>query len=113
MKNGLPGEYGLHRSRKAAETLIFSATHLGQTCPRQCPPSPPASRPENDDPLGEPLTIREVANLIGCSPWTVRQRHLRAGLPHFRPSSNGKLIFYRNQVIHWLLKQQQKGGTTT
>lgn len=62
------------------------------------------------EPLGAPLSIAEAAHLIGCSPWTVRQRYLPAGLPHHRLSQNGKLIFYRNQIIRWLLRQQQKGG---
>lgn len=60
--------------------------------------------------LGEPLSIRQVARVIGCSPWTVRQRHLRKGLPHFRSGANGKLIFYRDQVIRWIRAQQKKGG---
>jgi hypothetical protein len=59
--------------------------------------------------LGEPLTISQVAKLIGCSPWTVRQRHLPSGLPHFRAGANGKLIFYRDQVVRWI-QSQQKGG---
>jgi len=59
--------------------------------------------------LGEPLTIRQVAKLIGCSPWTVRQQHMRRGLPHFRAGANGKLIFYRDQVVRWI-QSQQKGG---
>jgi hypothetical protein len=62
------------------------------------------------DVLGTPLSIRAVANLIGCSPWTIRQRYLPAGLPHLRSGPNGKLLFYKNQVIRWLLVQQQKGG---
>jgi hypothetical protein len=61
--------------------------------------------------LGTPLTIREVAELIGCSDWTVRQRWLPQGLPHLRSGPTGKLIFYESQVIRWLLEQQQKGGT--
>ena len=59
--------------------------------------------------LGEPLTIKQVAKLIGCSPWTVRQRHMRHGLPHFRTTANGKLIFYQAQVVRWI-QSQQKGG---
>jgi hypothetical protein len=43
--------------------------------------------------LGEPLGIREVAKLIGCSAWTVRQRHVPRGLPHFRSGPSGRLIF--------------------
>ena len=59
--------------------------------------------------LGEPLTITQVAKLIGCSSWTVRQRHIRSGLPHFRAGTNGKLIFYRDQVVRWI-ESKQKGG---
>ena len=32
-----------------------------------------------EDPLGEPMTIREVARIFRCSTWTVRQRHLPSG----------------------------------
>lgn len=60
--------------------------------------------------IGEPMTIREVANLIGCSVWTVRQQFLPQGLPHFQSGPSGKLIFYRDQVIRWILLRQQKGG---
>jgi len=59
--------------------------------------------------LGEPLTIVQVATLIGCSPWTVRQRHMRGGLPYFRAGVNGKLIFYKDQVVRWI-ESKQKGG---
>ena len=62
------------------------------------------------EPLGPPLGIREVAQIIGCSSWTVRNRYLPDGLPHHRATPNGKLIFYRNQIIRWLLRKQQKGG---
>ena len=64
----------------------------------------------NDEALGEPLGIREVARLVGCSPWTVRCVLLRQGLPHFRAGANGKLIFYRDQVVRWILHSQKKGG---
>src|SRR5579863_5745221 len=63
----------------------------------------------NRDPLGKPLSIREVAELIGCSAWTVRQRHIPRGLPCFRSGPAGKIHFYRNQVVAWILRQQ-KGG---
>ena len=59
--------------------------------------------------LTEGVPIRDVARLIGCSAWTVRQRHLPQGLPYFRSGQAGKLIFYRNQVVAWILRQQ-KGG---
>jgi len=61
--------------------------------------------------LGEPLSIYDVAHLIGCSAWTVRQKHLRQGLPCFRSGPSGRLTFYRNQVVAWILeKQNQKKG---
>lgn len=61
-----------------------------------------------EDPLGEPMTIREVARLFRCSTWTVRQRHLRSGLPHFRIGRKGKLLFYRKQVMQWILDKQER-----
>lgn len=75
---------------------------LGQSYPQRNPQSP--------DPLGDPLTIREVARLLGCSPWTVRQQYLPRGLPHLRSGPLGKLIFYRAQVTRWILEHQRKGG---
>jgi len=56
--------------------------------------------------LGRPLDIGAAAEVIGCSPWTVRQRLIPSGLPHFRCSASGKLIFYSNQLVAWILKQQ-------
>jgi len=61
---------------------------------------------ENEVVLGEPMSIREVAKLIGCSPWSVRQTLLPRGLPHWRSGPSGKLIFYRDQVVRWLIHQQ-------
>src|SRR5258707_12757934 len=66
---------------------------------------------ESVESLGEALNVKQVAELIGCSPWTVRYRHLPQGLPHFRATANGKLIFYRDQVVRWILHKQSKGGT--
>ena len=61
--------------------------------------------------LGEPLTIREVAEMFGCSAWTFRQQYLPRGLPHFRLSPAGKLVFFHSQIVRWVLeKQRQKGG---
>jgi len=62
--------------------------------------------------LGMPLTIAEVALLIGCSPWTVRQTLIPRGLPHFRFKASGRLTFYEGQVIRWIENQQQGGKTT-
>jgi hypothetical protein len=84
---------------------------LGQSYPQHYPQRADAVAATLTEPLGAPLSIREVAGVIGCSPWTVRQRYLPAGLPHHRLTPNGKLIFYRNQVIRWLITRQQKGGT--
>ena len=60
--------------------------------------------------LGEPLSIAEVAALLGCSVWTVRQKYLPKGLPHLRASATGKLVFFRKQVTAWIFEQQRKGG---
>ena len=72
---------------------------------------------ENPAPIHEfsssdPGQILEVARLLGCSDWTVRHRYLPQGLPHLRPGGpGGKIVFFRNQVIAWILQQQkQKGG---
>jgi len=61
-----------------------------------------------EDALGEPIGMEEVARLIGCSVWTVRYRLLRQGLPHFRVLGTKKLIFYRNQVVRWILEKQKE-----
>jgi len=63
--------------------------------------------------LGEAMDVKQVADLIGCSAWTVRQKHVKAGLPCFRTGPSGRMIFYRNQVTAWILERQkeQKGGT--
>jgi hypothetical protein len=62
-------------------------------------------------PLGPPLRIRDVAEMLGCSPWTVRQTLIPRGLPHFRFRASGRLTFYRDQVIRWI--ENQQGGNTT
>jgi hypothetical protein len=59
--------------------------------------------------LGPPLTLAQAARLIGCSPWTVRQTLIPRGLPYFRFRANGRLVFYRDQIIRWIEKKQ--GGT--
>lgn len=78
------------------------------------PTNPHSSdRPANptcasSDALGEPLSIGNVASLLGCSPWTIRQRYMPAGLPHFRIAKTGRLVFFRNQIIRWVLETQKK-----
>ena len=89
------------------------ATSLGQHCPTHCPTQPGASwgQPGASSAasrLGQPLDIRQVASLIGCSPWSVRNTWIPRGLPHFRSGASGKLIFYTSQVVRWI--EQRQGG---
>ena len=104
---------GLAMDAKSLAIQAISPAELGQSYPRHYPQlegiRTNASEGQGVNPLGDPLSIREVAQLIGCSAWTVRQRHLPQGLPCFRAGRQGKLIFYRNQVVAWILRQQ-KGG---
>jgi hypothetical protein len=62
--------------------------------------------------LGEVMTIGQVAEMFGCSEWTVRHKLVPAGLPVFRFSPSGKLTFFYDQVVAWVLERQkqQKGG---
>jgi hypothetical protein len=69
---------------------------------------PDANSPES---LGEPLDIAQVATLLGCSVWTIRQKYVPQGLPHLRTEETGKFVFFRNQVINWILKRQKQGGS--
>lgn len=106
-----------HRSdfaemRNAAETLDVPTFPLGQRNPQEYPqhyPTPKVTR----FPLGEPMDIEDVAAVLGCSAWTVRQKYLPAGLPHLRASAHGRIVFFREQVIHWILERQAKGGMRT
>jgi hypothetical protein len=82
----------------------FSPARVGHSSPHPCPTQYP--HPGDADPLGTPLSIGGVAALIGCSVWTVRQKYLPLGLPHWRLGDKGKLTFYRTQVIRWLVLQQ-------
>ena len=109
---------------KSARLRGISPPSLVQRWPRHWPGQPGAIlrepgasllprgadiRPPGEE-LGMPLSIREVAYLIGCSPWTVRQTLIPQGLPHFRFTANGRLIFYRDQIIRWIENQQQGGN---
>lgn len=102
--------------REAVNSLKVLSSGLGQNYPQHCPHprAEPDDGPTSDplpDPLGRPMTIREVAGCLGCSVWTVRQQYLPAGLPHFRLSRTGKLLFFHNQIVRWVLeRQRQKGG---
>jgi hypothetical protein len=97
---------GFTEHEKGTETKALTRTSLGQSYPKHCP------GPES--PLGAPLSIRDVARLIGCSAWTVRQKFIPLGLPHLRSGPSGRLTFFSNQVVAWVLAQQQrKGGNRT
>lgn len=102
------------RNEKASESLGFGAVRGGQRkphpCPQDCPYPGAASESLHGWPLGDPLAIEDVALLLGCSPWTVRQKYLPQGLPHLRASASGKFVFFREQVVHWILERQEKGG---
>lgn len=93
---------GFEDGAKSLNSLGISADSLGQRYPHHYP--------QVADALGEPITIREVARLLGCSVWTVRHAYLPKGLPHLRSGPLGKLIFYRTQVVQWILEHQRKGG---
>jgi hypothetical protein len=93
---------GFDGGEKPIDSLRFLREAPGQNYPQHYP--------QATDALGEPLTIREVARLLGCSVWTVRQSYLPNGLPHLRSQPLGKLIFYRNQIVRWILQHQRKGG---
>jgi hypothetical protein len=101
---------GLRSPARSDERPIAKSELLGQSRPHQYSSLEPADFSILTAPLGPPLSIRGVAELIGCSTWTVRQKYLPAGLPYHRLTPNGKLIFYRNQIIRWLLREQQKRG---
>jgi hypothetical protein len=101
----------INTERGGAGSATGSAALASST---QSPTNPRTSAPRAnptcvyEDTLGEPLDISRVATLLGCSAWTVRQRYLPSGLPHFRIAKTGKLIFYRNQVVRWVLEQQER-----
>ena len=107
-------ESGIDQRRNTAQSYELSQSRLGQHCPKHCPKQP---RPALDQSaplgaasrLGPPLDIRQVARLIGCSPWSVRNTWIPRGLPHFRSGASSKLIFYTDQVVRWIERQQQGG----
>jgi len=104
-------KYAPGKVQNSAETLEIPTPDLGQSCPQHCPHPEGAIGSRPNDPLGMPMTIREVARMLGCSEWTVRQRYLPKGLPYLRLSRQGKLLFFHNQIVRWILEiQRQKGG---
>lgn len=105
----MPRKSGIGGRQKTNPHLQKSLCSLGHSSPQHCPSHRP--QPNDPDPLGPPLSIQEVAALIGSSVWTVRQKYLPLGLPYFRTGATGKLFFYKHQVIRWLIRQQ-KGEVT-
>ena len=98
------------RNGRSTQGYDFQRVLEGETraeLPVALPEPRSEARTANHDLLGEPLTIRDVARLLGCSVWTVRQRCLPQGLPYFRVAHSGKLMFYRNQVTRWILEKQK------
>ncbi len=91
---------------RGAETLGSHAFQAGQRKPY----SYPEDCPQVESALGGPMDIEDVAMLLGCSVWTVRQRYLPEGLPHIRASARGRFVFFREQVTDWILERQTKGG---
>jgi hypothetical protein len=114
------------QTRKSARLREFSAPKGGNPFPPHFPPRReaflgepgpfpfPAARAQRPPrlSLGEPLSIDQVSALLGCSPWTVRQTLIPRGIPHFRFSASGRLIFFEDQIIRWIENQQQGGETT-
>lgn len=99
------------KSANDAESLEFREVSRGQSCPRHYPQPSEASASGAGLALGGPLDIEDVAMLLGCSVWTIRQRYLPEGLPHLRASARGRFVFFREQVIDWILERQtRKGG---
>jgi hypothetical protein len=93
---------GFPEDANGTETKAIPGTNLGQSYPRHYPGL--------EGPLGAPLSIKDVARLIGCSAWTVRQKFIPLGLPHLRSGPSGRLTFFSNQVVAWVLAQQQRKG---
>ena len=96
------------RAAKPKCNKEFEASDPGCRCPEDKPGREPGSwcPPKA---LGQPLGIRAAAALVGCSPWTLKYRLMRRGLPYFRAAASGKLIFYENQIVRWIERQQQGG----
>ncbi len=97
-----PLQRGRGQRRGQAGPLPRELTGLGG-------PREPLPVKRDSPALGTPLDIRQVAQLIGCSPWTVRQTLMPRGLPCFRFKASGRLTFYEGQVVRWIESQQQGG----
>lgn len=121
-----PIKSGFRGGPKPAQIRAFPPPSLGQCYPSHYPPQPgpflrepgafdgshkpgPLPVKRETSALGAPLDIRQVAALIGCSPWTVRQTLIPRGLPFFRFKASGRLTFFEGQVVRWIVSQQQGG----
>ena len=107
-------ESGIGQRAKTAKIKGTLPIRLGQHSPSDCPTQLAASGQHltpsyANSRLGKALDIQDVAALIGCSPWNVRQRWIPKGLPHLRSGASGRLIFYEVQVVRWIERQQQGG----
>jgi hypothetical protein len=102
-------EVTFHDSRKTLAWVGLLSIFPRAVLPAALPEGARCGMSTAPDILGEPLAITEVARLLGCSAWTVRQRYLPSGLPHFRIGKTGKITFYRNQVVKWILENQITG----
>lgn len=56
------------------------------------------------------LTPKEVADMLGCSAWTVRELAKRKALPHYKVGS--RYLFTRASIEKWVTRQekQSQGG---
>ena len=55
------------------------------------------------------MNEKELAEILGLSPWTVRRARLEEAMPHFRI---GQRIFYRLEtVLSWIAVREVGGGT--
>ena len=100
-------ELGHTANLKLPENKVEAPPAVGQLNPHGCPGQAKAISSE----LGPPMNIREVASMIGCSVWSVRQKLIPSqGLPHVRLAPRGRIVFYRKQVEAWLLRMQKLQG---
>jgi hypothetical protein len=90
----------------ALPRMTRSSTFLRPSCLEESP-THGLFQPSSES-LGDALNIDEVAAIFGCSAWTIRQKYVKQGLPCLRTSATGKFLFFRRQVLDWILKQQRK-----
>jgi hypothetical protein len=99
-------ELGKAVDSKSLKTESETAPAVGQLSPHSCPRPKEAASGE----LGPPMNVKQVAEMIGCSPWSVRQTLIPRGLPHVRLAPRGRIVFFQKQVEDWLLRMQKLQG---